>query len=34
MSIAATSDFDNAPTRLLLVPLTSAIACVALADWL
>jgi hypothetical protein len=34
MSIAVTSDLDNAPTRLLLVPLTSAIACVALADWL
>jgi hypothetical protein len=34
MSIAATSDLEHAPTRLLLVPLTSAIACVALADWL
>jgi hypothetical protein len=34
MSIAVTTDLDNAPTRLLLVPLTSAIACVALADWL
>ena len=34
MSIVATSDLDHAPTRLLLVLLTSAIACVALADWL
>jgi hypothetical protein len=34
MSIAATSDLDNAPSRLLLTPLSSAIACVALADWL
>jgi hypothetical protein len=34
MSIAATTDLEHAPTRLLLVPLTSAIACVALADWL
>src|ERR1700722_8596939 len=34
MSIVATSDLDHAPARLLLVPLTSAIACVALADWL
>ena len=34
MSIVATSDLEHAPTRLLLVPLTSAIACVALADWL
>jgi hypothetical protein len=33
MSIAATSDLETAPARLLLVPLTSAIACVALADW-
>jgi len=30
MSIAATTDLEGAPTRLLLVPLTSAIACVAL----
>jgi Domain of unknown function (DUF4173) len=34
MSIAATSDLDSVPRRLLLTPLTSAIACVALADWL
>jgi Domain of unknown function (DUF4173) len=34
MSIAATSDLEHAPTRLLLTPLASAIACVALADWL
>jgi hypothetical protein len=34
MSIAATSDLENAPSRLLLTPLISAIACVALADWL
>jgi Domain of unknown function (DUF4173) len=36
MSIAAASDFEiaPAPTRPLLVPLVSAAACVALADWL
>jgi hypothetical protein len=34
MSIAATSDLEHAPSRLLLTPLMSALACVALADWL
>jgi ABC-type transport system involved in multi-copper enzyme maturation permease subunit len=34
MSIAATTDLEHASTRLLLVPLTSTITCVGLADWL
>ena len=34
MSIAATSDLENAPARPLLMPLLSAAACTALADWL
>jgi hypothetical protein len=34
MSIAATSDLEIAPARPLSMPLVSAIACVALADWL
>jgi Domain of unknown function (DUF4173) len=34
MSIAATSELDDAPSRLLLTPLISALGCVALADWL
>jgi hypothetical protein len=34
MSIATASDFEIAPTRPLLMPLISAAACVALADWL
>jgi hypothetical protein len=34
MSIATTSDLEIAPVRPLLMPLLSAAACVALADWL
>ena len=34
MSIATASDFEMAPARPLLIPLVSAAACVALADWL
>jgi hypothetical protein len=34
MSIATASDFEIAPARPLLMPLASAAACVALADWL
>jgi hypothetical protein len=34
MSIATTSDLEIAPARPLLMPLVSATACVALADWL
>jgi hypothetical protein len=34
MSIATASDFEIAPARPLLIPLASAAACVALADWL
>jgi Domain of unknown function (DUF4173) len=34
MSIATTSDLEMAPARPLLMPLLSAMACVALADWL
>jgi hypothetical protein len=34
MSIATASDLEMAPARPLLMPLLSAIACVALADWL
>jgi positive regulator of sigma E activity len=34
MSIATASDFEIAPARPLLMPLVSAAACVALADWL
>jgi hypothetical protein len=34
MSIATTSDLEIAPARPLLMPLLSAAACVALADWL
>ena len=34
MSIATTSDLEIAPARPLLMPLASAAACVALADWL
>jgi uncharacterized protein DUF4153 len=34
MSIATASDFEIAPTRPPLMPLISAAACVALADWL
>jgi hypothetical protein len=33
MKSCRSSDLDTAPARLLLTPLTSAIACVALADW-
>jgi hypothetical protein len=34
MTIATASGLDNAPARLLLMPLISAVACVALAGWL
>jgi hypothetical protein len=34
MSIATASDLEIAPARLLLMPLASAAACAALADWL
>ena len=34
MSIATTSDLEIAPARPLLMPLLSAAACIALADWL
>ncbi len=34
MSIATASDLELAPARPLLMPLTTALACVALADWL
>ena len=34
MPIATASDLEMAPARPLLMPLLSAIACVALADWL
>jgi hypothetical protein len=34
MSIATASDFETAPARPLVTPLTLAAACVALADWL
>src|SRR6266850_6172940 len=34
MSIATASDLEMAPSRPLLMPLLSAMACVALADWL
>jgi len=34
MSIATASDLEIAPARPLLMPLASAAACVALADWL
>jgi Domain of unknown function (DUF4173) len=34
MSIATASDFEIAPARPLLMPLVTAAACVALADWL
>src|SRR5882757_4213774 len=34
MSIATASDLETAPARPLLMPLLSATACVALADWL
>jgi hypothetical protein len=34
MSIATTAPLEIAPSRPLLIPLVSAVACVALADWL
>jgi hypothetical protein len=34
MSIATASDLESAPARPLLMPLVSAAACAALADWL